>query len=94
MNFHSIFLLISVTTSEKKHSLRTTQTEAENSLNSTIKAEDIDFFHLNTAESLEKRIQLRQRRGPCSCSNLNCGCCAGMAMQQFNIKRIRKYAHL
>lgn len=50
------------------------------------------FYHLNTDENWqEKRIEIRQQqqqKGPCSCSGLNCGCCAGMRFRRF--KRICK----
>lgn len=51
------------------------------------------FYHLNTNTNWqEKRIEIRQQqqqKGPCSCAELNCGCCAGMRFRQF--KRICKY---
>lgn len=48
----------------------------------------IEFFDLLTNKPL-RRIQLRQNRGPCACADLNCGCCAGMDIQQFNFRRKR-----
>lgn len=49
----------------------------------------IDFFDVHTNELLLLRAP--ERRGPCACVDLNCGCCAGMNIQQFNFKRIREY---
>lgn len=78
-----------------KHHKQMTHTSNDEILPSTnwsnVNVDDlqIEFYHLDTFESLEKGIQLRQRRGPCSCIALNCGCCAGMAMQQFNFRRKR-----
>lgn len=73
--------------SNKKHSGYTAQ-NVTNFTTNDVESVKIDFYHLNSEESLEKRIQFRQRRGPCNCLNLNCGCCAGMNMKQFNFKRI------
>lgn len=77
-------------TSLKNHPHRSTQTAVRSS-NSTVENVDdmnIEFFHLNTSvnDSVEKRISLRQRRGPCACLDLNCGCCAGMEFQKFKRK--------
>lgn len=47
----------------------------------------IEFFDLSTNEPL---VRAPERRGPCACIDLNCGCCAGMNIQQFNFKRIRE----
>lgn len=49
----------------------------------------VEFYHLNTTdETLEKGIIFRrEQRAPCSCLNLNCGCCAGMETQRFKRKR-------
>lgn len=70
---------------------RMVQKEPNSFSNSNLTAKNendskIEFYHLNSNESLEKRIQFRQRRGPCSCFELNCGCCAGMEFQQFKRK--------
>lgn len=46
---------------------------------------DADDFLLE--DSLEKRLQFRQRRGPCSCVDLNCGCCAGMFRRKRKFNR-------
>lgn len=55
---------------------------------------EIKFYHLNTVdESLEKQFGIRrEQRAPCSCFELNCGCCAGMQFRKF--KRQRKSAGL
>lgn len=85
-------------TSSKNHSHRSTQTTAPPSSNSTVENVDnmnVEFYHLNASEndSVEKRISLRQRRGPCSCLELNCGCCAGMEFQKFKRKRELYISH-
>lgn len=51
------------------------------------------FYHLNTnTKWQEKGITIRQQqKGPCSCFELNCGCCAGMQFRRF--KRIRKFKY-
>lgn len=53
---------------------------------------EVQFYHLNTVdESLEKQFGIRrEQRAPCSCFELNCGCCAGMQFRKF--KRQRKSA--
>ena len=50
------------------------------------------FYHLNkNIKWQEKGIEIRQQqKGPCSCFELNCGCCAGMQFRRF--KRKRKYS--
>lgn len=55
---------------------------------------EVQFYHLNTVdESLEKQFGIRrEQRAPCSCFELNCGCCAGMQFRKF--KRQRKSAGL
>lgn len=73
-------------TPPKKHPLRITQNVTALQQNSTDDFH-IEFYHLNANDSLEKRISLRQRRGPCACLSLNCGCCAGMETQKFKRKR-------
>lgn len=77
---------------QKTHSNSSTQAATTSSTNATIENVDdlkVEFFHLNEYESetVEKRISLRQRRGPCACLDLNCGCCAGMEFQKFKRKR-------
>lgn len=86
-SFANVFCVFSAANvTHKKFSNHIIQNETVNGIEDV----KIDFYHLNSDELLEKRIQFRQRRGPCACVDLNCGCCAGMNMQQFNIKRIRK----
>lgn len=79
INFENIFTSL----------LAATQTtQAPNSTLANVDDMEIQFYHLNTSEhdSHEKRISLRQRRGPCACLDLNCGCCAGMEIQKFKRK--------
>lgn len=47
----------------------------------------IEFFDLPTNDLR----QAPQRRRPCSCHEMNCGCCGGMNFQQINFKRIREF---
>lgn len=50
----------------------------------------IEFYDLDTKEPFGLG-GLRQRRGPCACLDLNCGCCAGMRMPAINFRRQCKF---
>lgn len=57
----------------------------------------LSFYDLETNEIIEPpfvTLHLKQRRPqrgrPCSCTNLNCGCCAGVNFKRLNFRRQSK----